>query len=259
MILDKIVKQVKIRIAEQKKDIPMEILQKDNSFSQEPFLFRKALQQPGIQIISEIKKASPSAGVIEPNFNHIQIARDYQHANVAAISILTEQDFFQGSLDFLRDVRKEVSLPLLRKDFMVDPYQIYQAKYFGANCILLIVSILSLIEIKEFMQIAADLGLDCLVEVHNEAELETALAADAPIIGINNRNLKTFKVDINTTLLLKEKIPAEKIVVGESGIKTRTEVKALEEAGVAALLVGETLMRAKDKPGMVRDLLGRKD
>jgi indole-3-glycerol phosphate synthase len=257
MILDKIVTRVKKRIIEQKQELPQALLQKDIPFPQDPFLFQKALRQPGIQIIAEIKKASPSAGVIAPDFDHVQIAKDYFAANVSAISILTEQDFFQGSLDYLRDVRKVVPLPLLRKDFMVDPYQIFQARYFGANCILLIVGILTLAEIKEFMQIANELGLDCLIEVHNEAELETALAADAAIIGINNRDLKTFKVDVNTTLKLKEKVPPGKIVVGESGIRTAEDVQMLDNGGIDAILVGETLMRAPDKPKAVRELLGR--
>jgi len=255
-ILDKIVKQIKVRIDEQKKNLPLEQILKTDFSKPTPNNFKQALGKPGIQIIAEIKRASPSAGMIDKNFDHLKIAGEYAAADVAAISVLTEGDFFKGSLEILQQVRNHVSLPLLRKDFIVDPYQVYQAKYFGANCILLIASILSKQELKDFSQLAKSMDLNVLVEVHNESELGKALSIDADIIGINNRNLTTFKVDVETSLKLKEKIPADKITVSESGIKTREQVRELEQAGFDAILIGESLMRTGDKKEKIRKLLG---
>ena len=255
-ILDKIVDQIRIRIEAQKKVLPLEQMKKADSSNQQANSFRKALSKPEIQIIAEIKKASPSAGLIDKNFDPLKIAGEYEAANIAAISVLTEEDFFQGSLEILQQVRNHVSLPLLRKDFIIDPYQIYQSKYFGANCILLIASILSQQELADFSEVANNLNLNALVEVHNESELDKALSIDADIIGINNRDLTTFKVDIETSLRLKEKIPGDIITVSESGIKNFQQVQALEKAGFNAILIGESLMRVEDKKNKIRLLLG---
>jgi len=254
-ILDKIVNQVRIRVEEQKKILPFEQLQKSDYSKQKPDEFKKALSKPGIQIIAELKKASPSAGLIDKNFDPLKISHEYEVANVAAISVLTEEDFFRGLLEILQQVRNHVSLPLLRKDFIIDLYQVYQSKYFGANCILLIASILSEQKLRDFSELAKKLNLNALVEVHNESELEKALSIDAEIIGINNRNLATFKVDVETSLTLKEKIPKDKITVSESGIKNHEQVKELEQAGFDAILIGESLMRAEDKKEKIRFLL----
>lgn len=256
MILDNILAQVRLRIVEQKRKYPLAWLKSKKIPAQDPDLFKSALARPGIQVIAEIKRASPSAGVIVERFAPVLIAREYASADVAAISVLTEEDFFQGSLKILQQVRQQVSTPLLRKDFIIDPYQIYQSKFYGANCILLIASILSVPELETFGKLAADLGLNTLVEIHNEFELETALTAGADIIGINNRDLKTFQVDLNTTFKLREKIPPDKIVVSESGIKNREQVKALEKVGIDAVLIGETLMRSENKKDCIRSLMG---
>lgn len=248
--------KVKIRIEQQKKILLLEQLQKSDYSKQKPDEFKKALSKPGIQIIAEIKKASPSAGLIDQNFDPLRIAGEYEAADVAAISVLTEEEFFQGSLEILEQVRNHVSLPLLRKDFIIDSYQVYQSKYFGANCILLIASILSEQQLKIFYELAKNLNLNALVEVHNESELKKTLSIDAEIIGINNRNLTTFKVDVETSLKLKEKIPTGKITVSESGIKNYHQVRELEQAGFDAILIGESLMRAEDKKEKIRSLLG---
>ncbi len=255
MILKKIIAKVKQRINEQKKNYPLEWFQERIGLEGNSNTFKQALSRPGIQIIAEIKKASPSAGIIAGKFDTVAIAREYAFAGVAAISVLTERDFFQGSLDILKNVRQNVATPLLRKDFIIDPYQIYQSKYYGADCILLIAAVLPEAELVDFLQLAKSLGMNALVEIHDELELEKVLATDAEIIGINNRDLKTFKVDVNTSLRLRQKISADKIVVSESGIKNRAQVIELEKAGIDAILIGETLMRADDKKKCVQKLL----
>ncbi len=256
MILDKIIAQVRVRIEEQKIKHPLEWFEYNDIPEQNLNLFKLALTRPGIQVVAEIKRASPSKGVIAEEFEPVSIAKEYVSADVAAISVLTEEDFFQGSLEILQQVRQNVSTPLLRKDFIIDPYQIYQSKFQGANCILLITSILSTLELETFRKLADDLGMDILVEIHNETELEKALTVGADIIGINNRDLTTFQVDLNTTFKLREKIPPEKIVVSESGIKNREQVIALEKIGIDAILVGEILMRSKNKRNCLRSLFG---
>ena len=253
MILDTIVARVRERLAVEKQRISLSGLQQ--TLVPDPGRsFQDALRQPGTQIIAELKKASPSAGIIAPDFDPTRIAREYESAGAAAISVLTEPDFFQGSLHYLDDVRNSVSLPLLRKDFIIDPYQLYQARAHRADCILLIAAILPPTLMGDLMQLADELHLDVLAEVHNEAELEQTLKLNAPIIGVNNRNLKTFQVDISTSLRLKAMIPADKLTVSESGIKTQTDVRALEQAGFDAMLIGESLMRAPDKRTMIRSL-----
>ena len=256
MILDEILVKVRQRLQERKAKVSLEWYQNHIFSLPKVNGFKEALSRPGIQIIAEIKKASPSAGIIEADFDPVAIAQQYEAAGVAAISVLTEEDFFRGSIDILRTVQQVVTTPLLRKDFIVDPYQVYEARYYGASCILLIASILSLSEMIELRQIAQKLGLDALVEIHNEDELLKALAIKADIIGINNRNLKNFTVDLTTSLRLRKKIPAEVIVVSESGIKNRKDVQQLENAGIDAMLIGETLMRAQDKNRCIRELLG---
>lgn len=255
-MLKKIITKVKQRIAKQKKIYPLEWYQERIGLEENSDVFKSSLARPGIQIIAEIKKASPSAGIIAGDFDAVAIAREYASAGAAAISVLTEMDFFQGSLEVLKSVRQNVTIPLLRKDFIIDPYQIYQSRYYGADCVLLIAAVLSQPELVDFLQLAKSLGMNALVEIHDELELEKALATDAEIIGINNRDLKTFKVDVNTSLRLRQKIPADKIVVSESGIKNRSQVVALEGAGIDAILIGETLMRAEDRKGCIQRLLG---
>ncbi|UCE04816.1 MAG: indole-3-glycerol phosphate synthase TrpC [bacterium] len=257
MILNTIIESVRNRIAEQKANCPLEWIKQQMFFQYDDRnLFKKAIRRPGIQIIAEIKRASPSAGIICSKFNPVAIAMEYASANVAAISVLTEEKFFQGSLNNLQVVRQNVSTPILRKDFIIDSYQLYQSKLFGVNCVLLITSILSERELTTFLRLAKELKMNTLVEIHDEFELDKALKVDAEIIGINNRDLKTFTVDLNTSFRLREKIPADKIVISESGIKNRMQVIELEEAGIDAILIGETLMRSNDIKKEIRNLLG---
>jgi indole-3-glycerol phosphate synthase len=222
--------------------------------------FRSALATPNrLNLIAEVKKKSPSKGFLRENFDPAEIARTYAKAGVSAVSVLTDPQFFDGHLTHLTAIRGAVDLPLLRKDFTVDPYQIYQARLAGADAILLIVAILTLAQLREFIQIARTLNLASLVEVHTEEELELALQADAEIIGVNNRNLETFETDIATTFRMIKSIPADKIVVSESGICTHGDVEALREAGVNAILVGESLMRSPNIERKIKELLGEWD
>jgi len=255
--LNKIILQVKKQIERNKKIRSLEWY-KDSDFPQQvPNIFKKALQQDGMSIIAEVKKASPSKGIIDPHFDHLQIAKDYAQAEVDAISVLTEESYFQGSLNYLTEIRQKVKCPLLRKDFMIDSYQFYEARYFGANCVLLVVAILKPTLLEEFLSLASELELNVICEVHNESDLAAALTAGADIIGINNRNLKTFDVSIQTTLNLVGKVPSDKLIISESGIKCREDVKILEDANVDAILVGESLMRSKRKVELIRNLLSR--
>ncbi len=208
--------------------------------------FLKTLSTPaphGIHVIAEVKKASPSKGVLTENFHPVKIATDYQKGGASCLSVLTEEKFFLGSNQYLQDIAQSVSLPLLRKDFIVDAYQIYQAKILGASAFLLIVDCLKPQQIKEFIQLGTHLGLTALVEVHREEEVNIALDQGAKIIGINNRNLRTFETSLNVTFNLRGKIPKGIVVVSESGIKTAKDLKQLQEHQVDAVLVGESLMR----------------
>ncbi len=212
-------------------------------------------KNPPIKLIAEVKKKSPSKGIIREDFHPVSIAKTYCENGAAAISVLTDKRFFAGELDHLRTIRNVVDLPLLRKDFTIDPYHIYQARAAGADAILLIVAALTPAQLQKFMEIANSLSLAALVEVHTLEELAIALQADAQMIGINNRDLHTFHTDIATTFRLQEAIPADKIVVSESGIYSREDVAKLQEAGVHAMLVGESLMRSHDIGEQVRRLV----
>ena len=205
---------------------------------------RALCAQAGVAIIAEAKKASPSKGLIEPNFDPIRVAQWYADNGATAISVLTDRHFFQGELDFLIQIRRQVSLPVLRKDFIIDPLQIEEAQVAGADAILLIAAILNLEQLRSFRLHAESLGMDALVEVHDEAELKQALASGAQLIGINNRNLHDFSVDLNTSFRLKALVPPGIPVVSESGISTVDDVRRLKEAGIDAALIGESLMRA---------------
>lgn len=226
--------------------------------------FLQALRQPkagSVALIAEVKKASPSAGVIRPDFDPLRIAREYEAAGATCLSVLTDQKFFQGSLRHLKSIRQAVSLPLLRKDFIIDERQILEAVEWGADAILLIVSILSDAALKHFHTLATEAGLTVLVEVHDESELDRALAAGAILLGVNNRDLKTFKVDLGTTERLAGRLracpaaPRPRLLVAESGIHSRTDVQRLKASGVQAILVGESLMRHSDLAAKVRELL----
>jgi len=219
--------------------------------------FAAALRKEGMSFICECKKASPSKGLIEPDFRYLDIAKEYDKAGADCISVLTEPKWFLGSDKYLKEITEAVFIPCIRKDFTVDEYMIYEARTLGAGAVLLICSILSKNQLKEYKDIAESLGLSALVETHNEDEIEMALDCGAAIIGVNNRNLKDFTVDMDNARRLRKLIPAECIYVSESGIKTREDVKLMEDIGADAVLVGETLMRAADKKAMLEELRGR--
>ncbi len=220
--------------------------------------FRTALSSGSgkIRLIAELKKASPSKGIIRPGFDLIAIAELYERKPVSVLSVLTEEDFFQGSLSFLGTVRKATSKPLLRKDFIFDEYQIYESKANHADALLLIAAVLERTQAQEYLHLAGELGLGVLFEIHNEKDLEKALMTKADIIGINNRDLTTLKIDLSTTLRLKRDIPEDRIVVSESGIGNRDDVIKLMDAGVAAILVGTSLMAATDIGAKIDELMG---
>jgi len=225
--------------------------------------FLAALKSPpagDVGLIAEVKKASPSAGVIRPDFDPVAIARRYEEAGAACISVLTDEPFFQGSLDYLKQIRAAVKRPLLRKDFMIDERQVLEAIEWGADAILLIVAILDDERLRRFHELATEAGLAALVEVHDEVELDRAMAIRPPLIGVNNRNLKTFKVDLGTTERLAKRLFAgqpDALLVGESGIHTRADVERLKACGARSILVGESLMRNDgDEVAAVRSLLG---
>jgi len=220
--------------------------------------FKKTLASgSGIRLIAEVKKASPSKGVIREDFDPVAIAGKYEESGAACLSVLTEEKFFQGKLEYLGAIRKTVSLPLLRKDFIIDEYQLFEARAAGADAVLLIAACLGRDQIADYLGIAEGLGLDVLVESHTYKELDKSLLAGASLIGINNRDLSTFTVSLQTTIDLLKDIPDDRIVVSESGIKTHDHVVMLEKAGVDAILVGESLMRENDIGLKVKELLGK--
>lgn len=217
---------------------------------------RAITDYPGVAIIAEAKKASPSKGVIRPDFDPVAIARQYQAGGAQALSVLTDERFFQGSLRYLAQVRAAVTLPVLRKEFIIDPLQITEASRHGADAILLIVAILDIVQLRDFRQQAEELGMDVLVEIHDETEAEQAIAAGSRLIGVNNRDLRDFSVDLATTFRLRRVIPAAIPLVSESGIRDQRDMQRLAEHGIAAALVGETLMRADDQAQALRELRG---
>ena len=261
MILEKIAAKTIERIEEKKKQIPLERI-KAQALAMNPdtgFPFERALGSSGsedIRFICEVKKASPSKGVIAEDFPYLQIAKDYESAGADCISVLTEPKWFLGSDAYLREIANNVSIPCLRKDFTVDEYMIYEAKLLGASAVLLICSILSEEQIKEYIGICDELGLSALVEAHDEAEVQTALNAKARIIGVNNRNLKDFTVDTENSSRLRKMIPSDVLFVSESGVSSAKDVKKLSEICTDAVLIGETLMKSPDKKAKLAELRG---
>jgi indole-3-glycerol phosphate synthase len=259
-ILDNILKHKKAEVAARKEHMPLARLQslaESAITDKEPGRFVSALRTERIAIIAEIKKASPSAGVLCDDFDPAEIARSYDRGGVAAISVLTDEKFFSGHLFHLRQVANEVKQPLLRKDFIIDAYQIYEAALYSASAVLLLAVALADEQLVEFILLASSLKLDALVEMHNQNELARVLNTPAEIIGINNRDLKMLKVSLATSLELVKSIPSDKIKISESGIKTREDVVLLEQAGFDAVLIGETLMRQKDRASFLHYLGGR--
>ncbi len=258
-ILERIAADKRIQLAEEKKEVSLEEM-KERALGTKsvlpPFSFEKALGREGISFICEVKKASPSKGIIAEDFPYVEIAKEYEKAGADCLSVLTEQKYFLGCDQYLQEIRREVKLPILRKDFTIDVYQIYQAKVIGADAVLLICALLDESFIKNCIEICDNLGLSALVETHDEEEIRMAVRAGARIIGVNNRNLKDFTVDIGNSTRLREAAPKDTLFVAESGIKTREDVRAFEKEKADAVLVGETLMRAADKKQKLDELKG---
>ncbi|MDF2803299.1 MAG: trpC [Anaerocolumna sp.] len=258
MILDNIVNSVKLRIEKDKEFIPLskmkimaESLSKDTGFP-----FENALKSKDISFICEVKKASPSKGIIDDDFPYLTIAKEYEDAMASCISVLTEPEYFKGSDRYLTEIRQVVSLPLLRKDFIIEPYQIYQSKVIGADCVLLICSLLENKKLEEYLELCNELGLSALVEAHDEEEVKRAVACKSRIIGVNNRDLKTFQVDINNSVRLRKLVPQSTLFIAESGIKNSQDIDVLRSANVNGVLIGETLMRADNKVETLKQLRG---
>jgi len=257
MILDILADFARVRVEQLKLNKPLaEIKKLALALPVGDFIFEKALKSSDINIIAEIKKASPSKGIISATFAPISQAKAYEIAGVAAISVLTEPKYFLGSDEYLKAVKRVVSVPVLRKDFTVDAYQLYEAKIMGADAVLLICALLDLKTIKNYLEICDVLGMSALVETHDAREIKMALEAGARVIGVNNRNLGDFTVDINNSVSLRKLVPADKIFVSESGMKTRADIARLEKAGVNAVLIGETLMRSSNIENLVAELRG---
>lgn len=258
MILDTIAASAKERVAAAKEALPLaeQIARARESDCNTGFPFEQALAKKRMSFICEVKKASPSKGLIAPDFPYLQIAREYEAAGADAISVLTEPKWFLGSDSYLKEIAAAVSTPCLRKDFTVDAYMLYEAKLLGASAVLLICAILDDAQLREYLAICEDLGLSALVEAHDDAEVDRALAAGARILGVNNRNLKTFTVDTENSRRLRARIPQDVLFVSESGVKTAEDVAGLVAIGADAVLIGETLMRAPDKTAKLRELKG---
>ena len=262
MILDELAALTRARIEKQKQEYSLADIQRDAELmaaremevQEFDYPFEEALSKKGLSIISEVKKASPSKGVIAEEFPFLEIAKEYEASGADAISCLTEPDRFKGMDEYLKQIAEEVMIPVLRKDFTIDPYMIYQAKLFGASAVLLIAAILSDEELRTYFELADTLGLSCLFEAHDEEEVKRCLAAGARILGVNNRNLKDFTVDINNSIRLRSLVPEDVIFVSESGIMVPEDVSRLRENGTDAVLIGEMLMRSSDKGALIREM-----
>ncbi len=257
MILDEIVANKAIELEDTRQRVPLAEMRSRALARTATKDFAAALRGERIRLIAEVKRASPSKGIISAAFDPVGIAHTYAGNGAASISVLTESRYFQGSLDILDSIAGalgESRPPLLRKDFLFDPYQVYEARAYGADALLLIAAVLTLPQLKGMVSLTRSLHMECLAEVHNETELDMVMATEARVIGINNRDLKTFNVDLGTTERLRPRIPRDRIVVSESGIKTAADVGRLRDSGVDAILVGEALMSAPDIPAKMREL-----
>jgi len=256
MILDDLKNSTRKRVEACRKIIPDAELEKllDKRPEREPFVFEKALNKTGMSYICEIKKASPSKGIIAGHFPYRDIAREYESAGADCISVLTEPEYFLGDIKYLREIRELVHTPILRKDFTCDPYMVTEAAVNGADAVLLIAAILSDDELRTLFNLAEELGLSVIFEAHDKTEIDRCIAAGARIIGVNNRNLRDFSVNVENSGALRQAVPDDIIFVAESGISTAEDVRALKQIGVDACLIGETLMRADDKGAKLREL-----
>ena len=259
-ILDKLADNARKRVIADMQEISLDMMRESarlkSSAAGKPFAFEQALRKEGVSFICECKKASPSKGLISPDFPYLEIAKEYETAGADCISVLTEPKWFLGNDEYLKEIAEAVSIPCLRKDFTVDEFQIYQAKVLVASAVLLICSILTEQQLRDYIKICDSLDISALVEAHNEQEARTALNAGARIIGVNNRNLKDFSVDTDNSRRLRELIPPNVLFVSESGVRTAEDVAALRKIGADAVLIGETLMRAADKSAKLAELRG---
>ncbi len=255
-MLDEIVEKTKQRIEEEKKIIPLDDLKNEVSLMKidEDFPFKRVLMEEDISIIAEVKRASLSKGLIAEDFDYLAIAKEYEDAGASVISVLIEPYFFMGSDDYLKDIVANVSIPVLRKDFVIDEYMIWQAKALGASAVLLIVSVLDIVQLKKYLDLAHDLGLSAIVETHDGDEIRRALTVGAEIIGVNNRDLTNFTVDIENSINLRRCVSGDVVFISESGIKTKEDITRLKENDVDAVLIGETLMKCDDKKAMISEL-----
>jgi indole-3-glycerol phosphate synthase len=255
-MLKEIIADKKREVEQHKKSIPLSLLEKRIALCKPVLDFSAAFRGSGLKLIAEVKQASPSRGILVADYNPVRLAEAYSEGGAAAISVLTEEKYFKGSLEHLSAIRAKVDLPLLRKDFIFDPYQIYEARAYGADSLLLIAAILSSSQLKELLSLSHLLGLKCLVEIHQESEIEKVLINNSvEVIGINNRDLSTFNVDIDTTRRLRPLIPEDIIVVSESGIKKRNDIDKLREWRINAVLIGETLVTAGDISAKIKELM----
>ena len=257
-ILNEIAAKTRERVKEQKCIRSLEQLKDEAQVmnSDTGYPFEKSIGKDGLSFICEVKKASPSKGVIAQDFPYVEIAKDYEEGGASAISVLTEPYWFQGRDSYLQEIRQAVSIPIIRKDFVVDEYMIYEAKLMGADAVLLICAILNDQELKRFFQIADSLGLTALVEAHDQEEVDRALKAGARLIGVNNRDLHTFTVDINNSIRYRQSVPENVLFVSESGIRTKDDIRRLMDNNVNGVLIGETMMRAQDRVAAVREFIG---
>jgi indole-3-glycerol phosphate synthase len=257
MFLAKILKGKKEEVAGQKGLLPLSDLKQRLAEVPFPLDFKGALRSRSCALIAEVKRSSPSKGRIREDFNPVAIASLYEENGAAAVSVVTESRYFEGRPSFLAAIRNFVQIPLLRKDFIIDPYQIYETRFLGADAVLLIARILEATRLREFIGLSSELGLSSLVEIHDEADLEKAVSAGAEVIGINNRDLSTFVTDLGVSLRLAPLVPSGFLVISESGIRSRGDIDRLISAGIQGFLVGETLMRERDVAGKMRELLAR--
>lgn len=256
MNLNKIIEEKKREIKSSKSSASLKELRKRAAGMAENREFKKSLTNDSINIIAEIKKASPLKGVLREDFNPVEIAKIYQDNGATAISVLTDKTFFQGDIQYLKQIRDKVSLPLLRKDFIIDEYQLYEAKAFGADAALLIAAVLDRNQLSEYLDLSKEIGLENLVEIHSFKDMEKAMYCEAEILGINNRDLQTFEVSLKTTFDIAKEIPEDKIIVSESGINSHDDIVELKNSGVDAFLIGEALMKEKDIAKKLKELIG---
>ncbi len=256
MILDEIIENKKIEVAESKNTLTFEVLKQQIDEALPPRDFFDAINPKGqLKIISEVKHASPSKGVFREDFDPVKIAESYSSGGASAISVLTDEKYFKGSLQYLKNIRERVSTPLLRKDFIVDPYQVYEARFYGADALLLIVAALDQPLLVELLELTHSLEMNAIVEVHDQRELDRALSANSRIIGINNRDLRTFDVDLNVSVNLSARVPSDRIVIAESGIGSIDDIDRLRAHGVHVFLIGETFMKAPDPGQKLKELI----